>query len=174
MSPRNALVSAAITLTAAASLISVPSAASANPGAPGSAIPAGATVVSSKPIHLTRVSAAPNVVVPNTPDRDCSGNVSIYRIGTVIYGSITVWCPYKVDSMRLSVGLYRSRWFGWEGVGTPVNRTYYNFSYASEQSTYGCAGTGTHDFLATGSSYIVYQGAGYSGSDSDEMDNQSC
>lgn len=174
MSPRRVLVSAAIALTMAAGLVGVSSPASANPSAPAPAIPAGVTVLSTKPIHFTRVSAQPNVVVPNTPDRDCSGGVSIYRIGTIVYGSITVWCPYKVDSIRLSAALYRSRWYGWEHVGSDANRTYYNFSYASEQATYGCAGTGTHDFLVSASSFIVYQGAGYSGSGSDEMDNQSC
>jgi len=172
MSPRRVLASVAIALTVAAGLVSVPSAASASPAAP--AVPAGATLLSTKSGHFTRASGQANVVTPNTPDRDCTANVSIYRIGSIIYGSISASCPYIVSSMRLNVNLYRSRWYGWESVGSPAGETLNNVSFDIVRAAYGCAGTGTHDFEAYGSAFIVYQGAGYSFSDVDEIDNQSC
>ena len=174
MSPRRVLVSVAIALTVAAGLVSVPSAASANPGAPAPAIPAGAILLSTKTGHFTRVSSQANAVTPDTPSTDCSANVSIYRIGSIIYGSISASCPYIVSSMRLNVNLYRSRWYGWESVGSPAGETLNNVSFDIVRAAYGCAGTGTHDFEAYGSAFIVYQGAGYSFSDVDEIDNQSC
>jgi hypothetical protein len=174
MSPRRVLASVAIALTVAAGLVSVPSAASANPGAPAPAIPAGAILLSTKTGHFTRMSSQANGVTPDTPSTDCSANVSIYRIGSVIYGSAAADCTYNVDTMRVSVGLYRSRWFGWEGVGNPGTVTENNTSFEIANSGYGCAGTGTHNFLASGSAFILYQGDGYYFSDSDEIDNQSC
>jgi hypothetical protein len=153
-----------------------------------------AVILSSSPAMAAEPTSAPDASAPDVANlkqattggpaimavspAGCAGKTNNPHRSGHVPGTINVVgytkCNYNVPAVKISVTLYRSRWYGWEQRGSSGLQSNANSGYIEKNAASpNCAGD-VHDWLGTSYHESIESSGTYTSNTSKQVDDITC